>query len=103
MLKLSLRFQNPPKDNVPTPSSSALIVSNSNGQSTPSAQAQPSIEVPPQIISKAASFDCAKAKTPLEIIICADTELSSLDGMVGEAYLKEKNSAPKRSDVRKRV
>jgi uncharacterized protein YecT (DUF1311 family) len=37
-------------------------------------------------ISQAASFDCAKAKTAVEKIICADTELSKLDEKMREVH-----------------
>src|SRR3990167_6280936 len=33
----------------------------------------------PSIPAQAASFDCAKAATKVEILICADAELSKLD------------------------
>ncbi|MFZ6722351.1 lysozyme inhibitor LprI family protein [Undibacterium sp. Ji49W] len=34
----------------------------------------------------AASFDCAKARTPTEKTICADTTISGLDADVGQAF-----------------
>ncbi len=34
----------------------------------------------------AASFDCAKASTKVEKMICADVELSKLDGKLGKSY-----------------
>lgn len=42
----------------------------------------------------AASFDCTKARSPMEQLICADTELSSLDESLAKNYLlaKEKLS-----------
>jgi uncharacterized protein len=36
--------------------------------------------------SQAADFDCSSARTTLEVLICADPELSALDAQVGEAY-----------------
>ena len=38
--------------------------------------------------AQAASFDCAKAKTAIEKMICADTELSKLDEEMAAAYQK---------------
>jgi uncharacterized protein YecT (DUF1311 family) len=38
---------------------------------------------------RAASFDCAKAKTPVEKMICADAELSKLDEEMAAAYQRE--------------
>lgn len=38
--------------------------------------------------SFAASFDCAKAKRPAEILICGNPALSKLDGQMGEIYRK---------------
>jgi uncharacterized protein len=35
---------------------------------------------------RAASFDCAKAKTPVEKMICSDAALSELDGRLASAY-----------------
>lgn len=39
-------------------------------------------------LAHAASFDCAKASTMMEKMICADAELSKLDEDLGEAYRK---------------
>ena len=46
--------------------------------------------------SCAASFDCSKAGTKVEKMICADPELSKLDGELGKAYSAalKKNSDP---------
>lgn len=43
---------------------------------------------------RAASFDCTKARSPMEQLICADTELSSLDESLAKNYslAKEKLS-----------
>lgn len=41
----------------------------------------------PPAFAEAASFDCAKAGTKTEKMICADPELSSLDGNLGKAYV----------------
>ncbi len=50
------------------------------------------------ITARAASFDCSQAKRRLEVLICADAELSSLDGQVGEAYHAVRSTAPQGSD-----
>jgi len=36
--------------------------------------------------ARAASFDCAKAATPTEKLICGDPQLSQLDGQTAQAY-----------------
>lgn len=41
----------------------------------------------------AASFDCAKAKSRAEILICSDSELSSLDDDLAKIYSKAKSLA----------
>jgi uncharacterized protein len=48
----------------------------------------------PPMSARAASFDCSHARSTLEVLICADAELSSLDGQVGEAYSKLRSSVP---------
>jgi hypothetical protein len=47
--------------------------------------------------ARAASFDCSQAKRTLEVLICADPELSSLDGQMGEAYSAARSTVPKGS------
>jgi len=47
----------------------------------------------------AASFDCAKATSGVEKIICGDDELSKLDESLNEAYLE----ALERTDIKKRT
>jgi uncharacterized protein YecT (DUF1311 family) len=68
-----------------------------------SSQTQTTNIAPPQTIAKPASFDCNRAQSTLEKLICADAELSSLDGMVGEAYSQTRKSSPQGSDLRKNV
>jgi uncharacterized protein YecT (DUF1311 family) len=43
--------------------------------------------------TRAASFDCAKAATPTEKLICGDPELSQLDGQLAETYRRELDDA----------
>jgi uncharacterized protein YecT (DUF1311 family) len=50
------------------------------------------------ISTTAASFDCSQAKRTLEVLICADPELSSLDGQMGEAYSAARSTVPKKSN-----
>jgi len=38
----------------------------------------------------AASFDCAKARAPEEFAVCADPQLSALDGLLGTAFAQAK-------------
>ncbi len=46
--------------------------------------------------AQAASFDCSRARTTLEVLICADDDLSSLDGRIGDAFrqLRRNTSQP---------
>ncbi|MBN1472986.1 MAG: DUF1311 domain-containing protein [Syntrophaceae bacterium] len=48
---------------------------------------------------QAASFDCAKAKSEVEKIICSNEELSKLDKSMNEAYLKSLN----RTDIKEQA
>jgi len=50
--------------------------------------------------SLAASFDCAKAKSKNEKLICSDPELSSLDEALSSAYRHAHEIAPDKSVVR---
>lgn len=40
--------------------------------------------------AQAASFDCAKARAPEELAVCADPQLSELDGVLGAAFAEAK-------------
>ena len=44
--------------------------------------------------ARAASFDCGKASTTVEKLVCADAELSKLDERVAEAYKKALTADP---------
>jgi uncharacterized protein len=44
--------------------------------------------------ANAASFDCTKAATPVEHMICASPELSQLDEQTALAYAAKRNAAP---------
>jgi uncharacterized protein YecT (DUF1311 family) len=49
------------------------------------------------------SFDCKKASTPIERMICQDSELSFLDGQMTESYKEVLKSAPaKRKEIIRR-
>lgn len=48
----------------------------------------------------AASFDCAKARSRGEILICSDPELSSLDDELAKTYAKAKSLAPSPADFK---
>jgi len=50
--------------------------------------------------SWAASFDCAKASTKLEKLICSDKELNALDDALGKAYKKALNVATNRDALK---
>jgi len=52
-------------------------------------------------LTDAASFDCAKARTQVELNICGNEELSTLDGQLGQAY-KEVLSRASDKDAVKR-
>ncbi len=45
-------------------------------------------------LTRAASFDCAKAKAPVEKMICSDPGLSELDGRLASAYRRALGLAP---------
>ena len=45
--------------------------------------------------SFAAGFDCGKAATPVEKMICSDPQVSELDSLLAKAYKKALSSAPK--------
>jgi uncharacterized protein len=47
----------------------------------------------------AASFNCRKASTNEEILICADELLSNLDAQMGEAYQRYRNKSSDRKQV----
>ena len=83
-------------------------ISNTSASASPDAaiilnaisnQAQPHNE----IISKSASFDCNKAQSTLEKLICTDANLSSLDGMVGDAYSQARSNATQDSAAREKI
>jgi uncharacterized protein YecT (DUF1311 family) len=49
------------------------------------------------------SFDCAKARTPVELLICKDFELSSLDNEMANSYREApKNASAERNEVIRR-
>src|SRR5690606_14250586 len=48
----------------------------------------------------APSFDCAKASTLLENMICGDRELSDLDIKLNSLYSKAKNSSSNKDELR---
>jgi len=48
----------------------------------------------------AASFNCTKAKSRAEILICSDSELSSLDDDLARIYLKAKSLASSPADFK---
>lgn len=48
----------------------------------------------------AASFDCAKARSRAEILICSDPELSSMDDDLAKIYSKAKSLAPSPADFK---
>lgn len=48
----------------------------------------------PALSASAASFDCAKAKRPLEKLICSDAELDATDTQLGEVYKRTNASFP---------
>ncbi len=45
------------------------------------------------VVNSGASFDCSKAKSTLEVLICSDNRLSNLDGQVGNLYSRARESA----------
>lgn len=65
--------------NADTPSNESVNSSENVAQSTPNQNIQ-------------ASFDCAKASTRVEKLICSDSELASLDIELANAYASTRNS-----------
>lgn len=51
--------------------------------------------------AEAASFDCNKAATPVEKLICADPVLSDLDKKLAEAYQRVLDAATDKNSVRR--
>lgn len=47
----------------------------------------------------AASFDCAKASSRIEQLICSDARLGTLDEQLAAAYAKARSGAPNRPDI----
>jgi uncharacterized protein len=43
-----------------------------------------------------ASFDCTKSQTSIEMLICSDVELSSMDRQVGELFKDARNKNPQK-------
>ncbi len=52
--------------------------------------------------AQAASFDCAKAVTKMEKLICSDEQLSKMDGDLSVAYLKSLHEASDPAIIKKR-
>lgn len=48
----------------------------------------------------AASFDCKKAKSKIEKLICSDSELSSIDEGLNKAYQRAYNMSANKAVVR---
>lgn len=48
----------------------------------------------PPALADGPSFDCDKAAAPAEHLICADSELVRLDGLMGETYNARRTSLP---------
>jgi uncharacterized protein YecT (DUF1311 family) len=53
------------------------------------------VQSPPSPLPTRPSFDCAKARTNVEITICRDPKLSSVDGRLGQVYWAARRSLPK--------
>lgn len=51
-------------------------------------------------MAHAASFDCAKARSPQELLICSDPEHSRLDREMGEAYRQHASRLSERARAR---
>ena len=48
------------------------------------------------VLAEGASFDCLKAATPIEQIICSDPQLITLDGALGEAFAGFRQRLPEK-------
>ncbi len=51
-------------------------------------------------VAQAASFDCAKAASPTEKLICGDDDLSNLDEALHDAYVKVLGQSPDKQKTR---
>lgn len=51
------------------------------------AQPQPDTTVPAAAPNFTTSFDCKKAASPIEILICSDSVLAQIDAQMGHSYL----------------
>ena len=63
-------------------------------------QVSPEILIPQPASSSAASFDCMQAQSALEILICSNPELASLDRQVGEVYTHARESASENNKLK---
>jgi hypothetical protein len=72
---------------IPLPPVTATASSTATMGAAPAAPAAPAEPVAP-------SFDCAKARSTPEKIICADPELSRLDRDLGGLYARARDAAP---------
>jgi hypothetical protein len=64
-----------------------------NAEAAPAAAAAPKVaQAPGAGMRTGPSFNCAKARSAAEVIICSDPELSQLDRELGRVYARAKNS-----------
>lgn len=84
--------------------SSAPSVSEPAAIETPPVPASPTVQnyqtTPSPVINNNASFDCSTAKSTLEILICSDSHLSSLDRQVGNLYGQAREDASGNQAIR---
>lgn len=85
--------ERPPGPQVPSPSSGVATGQAHSG----TADANPPVPTRPAAGSANAirpSFDCAKARSRPELLICADPELARLDRDLGRLYARARDAAP---------
>lgn len=54
---------------------------------------------PPVAARSGASFDCSKARTNVELMICADPDLARMDGRMATLYASARRTQPGAADV----
>ena len=87
----------PPPTTAAAPSTATMGAGPSTQSTSPSPVVARETALPAQRVAPervAPSFDCAKARSTSERIICADPELSRLDRDLGQLYSRARDAAP---------
>jgi uncharacterized protein len=70
---------------------------------SPAAMQVPATMVPPSTASLAPSFDCSKARSDAEHLICSDPELASADLALASIFVRAKAAAVDQTGFKERV